>query len=144
MIKYGFFEQNSFLIVKYYGVIDKPYLSFFMDHIFSNTDKLILRKAIVDARDADFDFRLKDVKDIFNLRMFHSKGFSNSLKAVHIVKEAKETVFTTLYVNDIPKKVLDVEICSTLEYAIRYLGLKTSIIELEERINNLPDEFLNN
>jgi len=142
MIKYSFFEQNSFLIVKYYGVIDKLYLSSFMDSLFTNTDKLLLRKAIVDARDADFDFKLTDLKDVLSIRMLHSEGFQNSLKAVHIVKEARETVFTTLYANEIPKSVLDVEICSTLEYAIRYLSLKTSIIELEERINNLENQFL--
>lgn len=142
MIKYDFFEQNSLLIVKYYGVIDKPYLSSFIDYLFTNTDKQLLKKAIVDARDADFDFKLTDLNDILSIRMFHSEGFSQSLKAVYLIKEAKETVFTTLYANNIPKNVLDIEICSTLEYTIRYLGLKTSIIELEERINNLENQFL--
>lgn len=137
MIKFGYCNQDKFLIIKYIGIIDKAVLCSFMDFIYKRTDKLSLKRVLSDFRDAEFAFEVKDLKDILKLRVDYSEGFGNSLRSIYIIKEAKETAFTSIYAKGIPSNIGTVEICSTIDYAIKWLGLKATTKEIEEKIENL-------
>ena len=141
MIKFNYYDKDKFLIIKYSGIIDKPTLVSFMDFIFLRTDKISLEKVLNDFRNASIAFDLRDLPDILKLRVNYSEGFKNSLLAVYLVQEVKETVFTTLYAKEVPPNISKVKICSTIEFAIKLLGLSMTPEELESKINNLVSEF---
>lgn len=141
MIKYSYFDQDRFIIISYSGVISKAQLVSFMEFLYKRTNKTALVKALSDFRNAEIAFDLNDLRDILKLRVEYSTGFSNTLQAVYIVQESKETAFTTFYANYIPQEVSNVKVCSTVEYAIRYLSLNSSAQEVEVLIQNLEFEF---
>ena len=142
MIQYEIFDQGSFLIIKYSGKIDMNTFESFLKLIFKNKNKNSFCKALSDFRDAELTFTIQDLNDIIKLRVASSEGFSSSIKSVYLVHDVRETVYTTLYANEISKEIAGAHICSTIEYAIKYLNLKTSISELEGRINTLENTFL--
>jgi hypothetical protein len=141
MIKYNYFDQDRFVIISYSGTIHKAHLVSFMDFLYRRTNKISLVKALSDFRSAEIAFDLNDLRDILKLRVEYSAGFSNSLQAVYLVQESKETAFTTFYSNYLPQNVSNVKVCSTVDYAIRHLGLNYSIQEIEDLIQNLEFEF---
>jgi len=141
MIKYGFFFDDSLMITKFSGDIDKDCLISFIGSIFSKANKQELKKVINDFRDANIIVSMDELKDVLNYRVEHSKGFRNSLMSAFIIKEVKETVYTTLFASDLPSSIANAEVCSTIEYARNYLGINSSIQEIESMIANLNQQL---
>ncbi len=140
MITYESFEMGKFLIIKYSGDIDKNYMMSFLKFSFLMPNKHLLTKILIDFRDANLNFTEEDFEDLKKARLRIPEG-NKSLRTVYLVHDINETVYTTLFANDIPKNFTSIYICSTLDYCLKYLNLTMSNQALEERIMNLSFQF---
>lgn len=142
MIRFGYFEQDTVLITRFYGTIDKADLLAFMDFLIINSaNKQKLKKVLNDFRDAEFSFEIKDIKEIIDTRLELAKGFDNSFLVVHLIKEVKQTVYSTIFTSELPSNVANAKVCSTMAFAISYLSIDESVAEMENRILNLESQF---
>lgn len=142
MIRLEEFEQEKLVIIKYSGRIDEEFLISFMEFLYSNVNRDTLEKALIDFRDAEMDFNIDALKYIVSLRIQkYSEGFTHKLNSVYLIQEAKATAFTTLYAKAMPQSHIKVNICSTMEYALRLLFLNITATEVEQRILKLSTVF---
>ncbi len=142
MIRLESFCQGTVVFIKYRGRIDRSFMISFMEFLYSNVDRDVLEKALIDFRNAEMDFEIDTLREIADLRVnLYAEGFIKRLTSVYLVSEAKSTAYTTLYSRKLPEEHIRLEICSTMEYALRFLSLDMTVKEAEEKLSNLAVEF---
>ncbi|MFN8254100.1 MAG: hypothetical protein U0W24_00305 [Bacteroidales bacterium] len=136
MIKYNYFENNSLLIIKYSGTIDKESVIKFIEFVLTKTDVGHLEKLISDFRGANTVFSAEDIDEISNFRQNNSNAITKELREIMLVDAPKETALISLFSDKFTYKT-KIEVCSTLEHCINYLGLKYTPQHLSYRIETL-------
>ena len=140
MIRYEFFEQNRFVIIKYSGNIDMATLVLFLETASSKIDKTILKKVLMDFREASLIFDMDDLAIVSNFRLSIADSLNN-VTSVFLVRNVTETVYTTLLAESIPKHIDDIHIYSTVNSANSILHLDITNKDLEYKIENLAFQF---
>lgn len=140
MINYEIFKEQKLIIVKYQGNMTEPLLISFIVFIFDKIKNEPVNLLLNDFRESFFDFDLKQLRNIIKVRI-EKASEENYLKAVHLIENVQQTTYSVLYNEMLQTKYVDINICSTIEYAINLLGLELSVNELENKINSLKNKF---
>lgn len=140
MINYEIFKEQKLIIVKYLGNMTEPLLISFIVFIFDKIKNEPVNLLLNDFRESFFDFDLKQLRNIIKVRI-EKASEENYLKAVHLIENVQQTTYSVLYNEMLQTKYVDINICSTIEYAINLLGLELSVNELENKINSLKNKF---
>lgn len=133
MIHYDLFENDSFIIVKYPKSFDEDLIISFMKFMFYNLEHEKIKKILIDFRDCKPNFEIDSLNDIKNARL----EFYDGIQTVYLVNSSIETAYTLYFA----KNFKNINICSTIEYAIKLLNINTSKDELEDTISKLTKKY---
>ncbi len=140
MITYEFFLEVKLTVIKFSGKIDKKSLMSFLDFLFHKKETTEVSKALLDYRDSILDIPINELGDIVKLRLDNSDAMEK-VQTIHLVNSSYETAFTTLFSQQIPKKIADIAVCSTLSRAIELLDINLSLSEMENQLENLKFSY---
>jgi hypothetical protein len=129
VIHYDLFEEDHLIVVRYPEKIHEIQIISFMEFIYSNLSCRSLKKALVDFRQCKFNFKISELRNISNRRL----QISEDMRSVLLVHNEMQTAYSMFFAH----QVKTTQVCSTMDYAIRLLNLKTSAMEMEEIMKNL-------
>lgn len=141
MITYEIFEQQKLMLIRYAGKIFEEDLMEFIPLAFKIAEKNEIKLVLDDFRNAIFKFDLKALSKIIEVAVNCAKRY-NDFKEVHLIDSIIETTYTLIY-NEKIKENYSLKVCSTIEFAIDYLGLSIHQQVLESSIQNLKFKFEN-
>lgn len=133
MIHYDLFEEDTCIIVKYPKNIDKDLIISFMEFVFYNIQPKKVKKLFIDFRDCKPNFEINSLEEIKNTRL----KFYDGLRTVYLVNNSIETAYTVYFAENFKH----INICSTIDYAMKLLDLDPAKYDLEEIISKLTLRF---
>lgn len=140
MITYEFLLDNELLLVKISGAVDKGKMLSFLKFLFDKKEMIHLSKAIMDFRTTKFNFSTKDLEEIVELRK-GSSDLLGKIQTVHMVSTSFETAYIILFAKQIPQRMADIEVCSTVKRSIQYLNIDITEQNLENYLENLAFSY---
>ncbi len=138
-VRYQFFEEHNLLIHKFFGEFSIEHYEKYIDiSTAQHIDVRKIQKIFTDLRDLE-DSPLPDKIEnlVDNLLRIREKVKMKSIKNIFLVNKPLTTAIVSLYQDKQLSRGFDYKICSTLKYAIHYLGLNYTEKEMEFIIQNL-------
>jgi len=137
-IHYQFFEDNNLLIHKFIGEFSIIDYEYYMTESTKQFEVNKVEKILTDLRNLEDSPIPDNIENLINeLIRIREKVKLKSVKNIFIVEKPVAAAISSLYQNSQLSKGMDYSLCSTLDYAIKYLGLNYTVAELEEIIRNL-------
>ena len=140
MIHYNFFESYKLLIIQYEGEITEEELTQFIPFIFQDCRFFTLERAINDFRKTIFKFDIQNLENLITLRESFAKQFP-IYRLVHLIDTVHQTTYSVFYNQLMKERNVNIATYTSLEAAIRFLGLSMTEKEMEEKIRNLKYQF---
>lgn len=140
MILYEFFDSDKLLIIKFDGDILENDFKEFIPFILSELDQHQIDFVLVDFRTAWIRF---GINSLDRIKQYHLPFYDQFLKinSVYLVETPLITAFTILFGKFLQNDKIIAQTCSTIYKAIELLKLQISVIEMENRIQNLSIHF---
>ena len=133
LIKYRIIKEPGLLVQHYSGTFSLDYYTDFVHKMLQNPDWKTTNKVLTDLRDLDPTGLQKYISVIARIRKdIVKKDFVN----VFIIDKPKTTVFSHLYQKNL-LKLYSYQYCSTVNHAIRILGLTGYEKQIEQTLNEL-------
>lgn len=139
MILYDFFDNESLLITKYIGKIDKIMIESFIRFMLQKPEFSNVEKIISDYRESQLLITDDDLNEILKVRSQVTKN--NNTNTVFLVANPNDTTLLTL-ISILYKSMTKAEVCSTLEFCIKRLSLNVNTQELDFRLKNLKNKII--
>lgn len=142
-VKYQFIEEHELLIHKFIGeFILKEYENYIDIATQQHIDTSKVKKMFTDLRDLGDTPMPEDIPHfISELIRIREKVKMKSQKNVFLVNTPLAAAITSLYQDKQLSRGFDYSVCTTLKFAIKYLGLPYSEEEMEKIIKNLKYEI---
>ncbi len=129
-VKFTILESENLALIKLKG--DYAYEPI-IEIITTLNHKIIkngLNKCIIDLREAYFVFHHHHIQDIYSSANMRDPALKH-LKTVFLTSNPKTTIYTLLYKQQIEQNRGSAIQCSTLDYAIQLLSLKSAKEQIE-------------
>ena len=134
--KLYFFKDEGLALIKLKGSYDFQSIESLSRLLADQFWQSGSQKCIIDFRDTFFQFDYLQVQLIYN-SLINLYPITKYAKWVFITNTPKTTIYVLLFIKNIEKTKISAIQCSTLEYALQILGVKSSINE----IANLLEEY---
>ncbi|PLX10076.1 MAG: hypothetical protein C0597_17385 [Marinilabiliales bacterium] len=133
-IRYKIIKDKKLLILKFEGAWSIDDYKISLKKVIQNADYESVHKVLSDFRNVSVEEALSQLKELAEIR---EKTIQKKYQHVRVVNGPLSTVIALLYREELTKRGYLDEYCSTLEHAIKLLGLKENVSEIEELLNNL-------
>ncbi len=140
MISYEFFDHQKLVLIRFDGEISEHDLVELIPFMLQKAKKSSMKMVINDLRNAILNFDLKSMEKIIEVRYSGAKYYSG-FKVIFLIDTILQTTYSVLLSEKLKPVESNIIICSTLEYAIKSLGLHIDKPELENKLENLRFKF---
>ena len=135
-IKYQIFKEKACLVQKYFGEWSTEYYKNYVKTLVKEQELKYVKKVFYDFREANLELVNNDLDYILQLE---NEVLRKDCFHVLLVESPVSTASIHLYKNELLKKGVYCNYCSTLEHALKLLLLDENIHEMEEILKNLKN-----
>jgi hypothetical protein len=137
-INYQFFEANNLLVQRFTGDWSTEHYEHYVDYSMEIIDMKKIKKIFTDLREIDLQAAMEDEEKIRKIR---NKIPNLDYLNIHLVINPVSTAISHLYQEKFVSTGLSYKYCSTIEHAIKLLGLDYSIGEMENVLKSLKNHY---
>jgi hypothetical protein len=134
--KFSIFKDYNLSVEKYKDNINFEKILTFLDNEYQHPDYEYVNKIIVDLRECSFNYSDVSIENAIQLGNKYKKN-KNYFSLVYLTNSPIETAFSTLCVNHINLKNGFIEICSSINAALKILDIQICQNDFEEMIKNI-------
>jgi hypothetical protein len=138
VINYQFFETHQLLIQQGIGDWSEDHHDKYVDKVFKSDKMKAVKMVLSDMRFAKMEGAVNNVSSITRQRY---KVAELDYINVFLVSDPMNTVTTHLYTTELISKGFKYNYCSTIELAIKLLGVDLSVMVVEQFLENLENQF---
>ncbi len=131
---YKILKKHKLLVQKYTGVFCFDELFEHIKNVTKDPDWAYVRNIITDLRDIDLELFYKNMD---NFLKYRNNNVMKSYFNVFLVNTPLSTALVHLYKEQLNSDKYKYEYCSTMEYALAFLGLQDEQEEIEDILDKL-------